>query len=121
MRKFAGSDGVKELEFGLPDQAVAYPDEEVEKGSVGGGGDGWDSEGELTSGEGLPRIAERMEYSRLAASDPKGKDGASRGASNRGSVGVKAFMTVNQVVSQGMIASGVELRIPDEAFGVAGA
>lgn len=71
---------------------------------VGGGVlDGWESEGELPSGEGLPKIAERMEYSRFAASYPKGKDGASKGILNRGSVGVKPFKAVyNRVVRREM-------------------
>lgn len=106
MRKLAGSEGIKELGLGPPDQAVAYSNGGAEKGSAGGGGGGvvdeWESEGEWTSGEGLPKIAERMEYSRLTASDPKGKDGASRDVLNRGSVGVKTFMTVNELVRRGM-------------------
>jgi hypothetical protein len=83
---------------------VAYSDEGAEKAWVGGGGelDEWESEGELPSGEELPKIAERIEYSRLAASDPNGKDGASRAVLNRGSVGAKPFMTANKLVRRGM-------------------
>jgi hypothetical protein len=105
VRKLAGSEVIKELGLRPPDQAVVYSDGGAEKGSGGGGGGGvvdeWESEGEWTSGEGLPKIAERMEYSRLAASDPKGKDGTSMDVLNRGSVGVKTFMTVNELVRRG--------------------
>lgn len=97
VRKSAGSEGIKELGLWPPDQEVAYSGGGTEKGWVDVGGgvvDGWESEGELPSGEGLPKIAERMEYSRFATSDPKGKDGASKGMLNRGSVGVKAFIAV---------------------------
>jgi hypothetical protein len=73
VRELAGSEGIKELGLGPPGQAVAYSDGGAEKGSEGGGEGGvvdeWESEGELTSGERLPKIAERMVYSRLAASD----------------------------------------------------
>jgi hypothetical protein len=61
--------------------------------------DGWESEGGLPSGEGLPKIAERMEYSRLAASDPKGKGDVSKDGLNIGSVWGKVSMTVNRLVS----------------------
>ena len=83
---------------------MAYSDGGAEKGSAGRGGvvGEWESEGEWASGEGLPKIAERMEYSRLAASDSKGKDGASRDVLDRGSVGVKTFMAVNELVRRGM-------------------
>ncbi len=78
VRKLLGSGGNKEG-VGPADQEVAYSDGGAVKGWVEGGGveDGWESETGLCSGEGLARIAERMEYSRLAASEPKGKDGAS--------------------------------------------
>jgi hypothetical protein len=72
----------------------------------------------MTSGDGLPKIAERMEYSRLAASDPKGKDGVSIDVLKRGSVGAKTFMTVNRHSETKNAASAMGLRIPDEAFGV---
>jgi hypothetical protein len=106
--KWAGSEGIKELGLGPPDQAVAYSNGGAEKGTAGGGGSGggvvdeWESEGEWTSGEEFPKIAERMEYSRLTASDPKGKDDASRDVLNRASVGVKTFMAVNELVRRGM-------------------
>jgi hypothetical protein len=41
---------------------------------VDGGGEGAENVG--SSEEGLPRIAERMEYSMLAACDPKGYEGS---------------------------------------------
>ena len=53
-------------------QADGYSGEEEEKGWTEGGGeaDEWESEVRLLSGEGSPSIAVRMEYSRLAASEP---------------------------------------------------
>ena len=54
--------------------------------------DDWGSEGGLPSGEVLPRIAERMEYSRLAPSEPKEKVGTLRDVLNKGSFGVKPSM-----------------------------
>jgi hypothetical protein len=92
VRKLLGSEGKREP-LGAPGQEVAYSDEGVTNGRVEGGEDGWGSEGGLPSGEGLPRIAERMEYSRLAASEPKGKDGASKAGLKRGSVGGKLSTT----------------------------
>jgi hypothetical protein len=50
-------------------QEPAYSDEEVEKWAGGGEADEWESEIRLVSGEG-PSIAVRMEYSRLAVSEP---------------------------------------------------
>jgi hypothetical protein len=90
VRKLLGSEGNREP-LGAADQEVAYSDEGAAKGRVEGGGveDGWGFEGGLPPGEGLPSIAERMEYSRLAASEPKGKDGASKAGLKRGSVGEK--------------------------------
>lgn len=94
VRKLLGSEGKREP-LGPPDQEVAYSDEDAVKGWVEGGGveEEWVSGGRLPSGEGLPRIAERMEYSRLAASEPKGKDGASKPGLKRGSVGEKLSTT----------------------------
>ena len=54
--------------------------------------DEWGLEGGLPSGEVLPKIAERMEYSRLAPSDPKEKDGTLRDVLYKGSFGVKPSM-----------------------------
>ena len=105
VRKSGGSESLKELWLWPPDQEVAYSDEGAEKVWVDVGGgvvDGWESEGELPSGEGLPKIAERMEYSRFAASDPKGKDGASKGILNRGTVGAKPIAVYNRVVRRQM-------------------
>lgn len=71
-RKPFGSECSSELP-GAPVQEAAYSEEEeVEKGRMEGGGeaDEWESEIVLLSGEG-PSIAVRMEYSRLAASEPK--------------------------------------------------
>ena len=53
-RKFAGSEGIKELGLGPPDQAVAYSDGGTENGGADGGCGGGvldecESEGELTS------------------------------------------------------------------------
>jgi hypothetical protein len=81
---------------------VAYSDWWVEKGWViGGGVVECESEGWWPS-EGLPRIAERMVYSRLAASEPNGKDGTSKAVSNRGSVEVKVSMAAHEQVRRGM-------------------
>jgi hypothetical protein len=101
VRKSEGSEGIKEVGLGPPDQEVAYSDGGAEKGWAEGGGvvDEWESG--LPSGEGLPRIAERMEYSRLAASEPKGKGETSKGGLNRGSVGEKVSMTVYKSVRRG--------------------
>jgi len=76
--------------LGPPVREVGYSDEGVEKGWMEGGGvvDEWGSEGWLPS-EGLPRIAERIEYSRLAPSEPKEKDGTLMDVLNNGSFGVK--------------------------------
>lgn len=95
-RKALGSEGSKELP-GAPVQEAEYSDEEVEKGWTGDGGeaDEWESEVGLLSGEELPSIAVRMEYSRLAASEPKVKDGVLRGVLDKGSFAVKPSMTVN--------------------------
>jgi hypothetical protein len=49
-------------------------------------------------GEGLPSIAVRMEYSRLAASEPKVKDGVLRGVLDKESFTVKPSMTVDKLV-----------------------
>jgi len=117
VRKLAGSGGIKELWLGLPDQEVAYSDGGPGKGWVGGGVDEWESEGELPSGEGSPKIAEMMEYSRLAGPDPEGKDGASSGVLNSESVGGKPFVTVNKLVRRGIEAALTELRIPKGVFG----
>jgi hypothetical protein len=94
-RKPFGSEGNNELP-GAPVQGAAYSDKEVEKGWwTEGGGDAeeWESEVVLLSGEGLPSIAVRMEYSRLAASEPKVKHGVLRGVLDKGSFGMKSFMT----------------------------
>ena len=61
-----------------------------------------ESVGELASGEGLPKIAESMEYSRLAASEPKGKGDASNDGLNKVSVGGMVSMTVNRLVRSWM-------------------
>jgi hypothetical protein len=78
-----------------PVKEVGYSDEGVEKGWTEGGGvvDEWGSEGGSPSGEGLPRIVERMEYSRLAPSEPKEKDGTLRDELYKGSFGVKPSVT----------------------------
>jgi hypothetical protein len=68
----------------------------------GGGDDGCESVGELASGEGLPKIAESMEYSRLAASEPKRKGDASNDGLNKVSVGGMALMPVNRLVRSWM-------------------
>ena len=85
-----GSEGSNELPEPLV-KVVGYSDEGVEKEWTERGGvvDECESEGGLPSGEGLPRIVERMEYSRLAPSEPKEKDGAL----NKGAFGVKPSMT----------------------------
>lgn len=67
-RKPFGSECNNELPGALV-QEPAYSDEEVEKWAGGGEADEWESEIRLVSGEG-PSIAVRMEYSRLAASEP---------------------------------------------------
>jgi len=94
VRKLLGSEGKREP-LGAPDQEVAYSDDGAVKGWVEGGGEegGWGSKGGLPSEEGFPRIAERMEYSRLAASEPKGKVGASKAGLKRGFVGEKLSTT----------------------------
>jgi hypothetical protein len=94
-RKPFGSEGSNELP-GAPVQEAGYSDE-VEKGWTEGGGeaDEWESEVGLLSGEALPSIAVRMEYSRLAASEPKVKEGVLRGVLDKGSFAVKPSMTVN--------------------------
>jgi hypothetical protein len=56
----------------------------------------------LASGEGLPKIAECMEYSRLAASEPKGKGNVSNDGLNKVSVGGMVLMTVNILVRSWM-------------------
>ena len=121
MRKSAGSEGIKKLGLWPPDQEVAYSGRGAEKVWVDVGGgvvDGWESEGELPSGEGLPKIAERMEYSRFAASDPKGKDGASKGILNRGTVGAKPFMAVyNKSGETRNEGEATELRVSEGVFG----
>ena len=61
----------------------------------GGEADEWESEAGLLSGEGLPSIAVRTEYSRLAASESNVKGGGLRGALDKGSFAVKPSMTVN--------------------------
>jgi hypothetical protein len=104
-RRSAGSEGIKKLGLWPPDQVLAYSGGGAEKVwvDIGGVVDGWESGDELPSGGGLPKIAERMEYSRFAASDPKGKDGVSKGILNRGSVGAKPFIAVyNKVVRREM-------------------
>jgi hypothetical protein len=65
-----------------------------EKVRAEGGDDGWESVGGLTSGEGLPEIAESMEYLRLVTSEPKGKGDASNDGLNKASVGGMVSMTV---------------------------
>jgi hypothetical protein len=94
VRKGLGSEGKREP-LGAPDQEVAYSDGGAVKGWVGSGGVdvGWGSKGGFPSAGGLPRIAERMEYSRLAASEPKGKDGVSKAGLKRGFVGEKLSTT----------------------------
>jgi hypothetical protein len=99
-RKPFGSEGNNELP-GAPVQGAAYSDEEVEKGwwtEGGGDADEWESEVGLLSEEGLPSIAVRMEYSRLAVSEPKVKHGVLRGALDKGSFGMKPFMAINKLV-----------------------
>jgi hypothetical protein len=67
-RKQLGSECNNELPGALVQEAVYS--EDIEKGWGGGGdADEWESEIRLLSGEG-PSIAVRMEYSRLAASEP---------------------------------------------------
>lgn len=78
------------LSFG-PQPYSAANGFEPDGGSVGGG-----VLVECDSpGEGLPRMAERMEYSRLAASEPKGKEG-SYGTLKRGSFGGKGSAVGNR-------------------------
>lgn len=110
-RKLLGSEGKSEP-LGSLGQEVAYSDEGAVKGWVEGGGveDEWESEGGLPSGEGLPRIAERMEYSRLAASEPKGKDGASNAGLKRVSVGEK-LSTTEGALGGGAWTGGDELLL----------
>jgi hypothetical protein len=98
-RKPFGSEDTNELP-GAPVQEAEYSDEDVEKGWTAGGGetDEWESEVGLLSGEVLPSIAVRMEYSRLAASEPKVKDGVMRGGLDKGFLGVKLSMTANKLV-----------------------
>jgi hypothetical protein len=93
-RKPFDSEGNNELP-GAPVQEAEYSDAEVEKGWTEGGGEADERESEvgLLSG-GSPSIAVRMEYSRLAASEPKLKDGAL----DKGSFAVKPSMTVNETV-----------------------
>lgn len=71
-------------------------DQEVYDGGGGGGGDVEESDG-----LGFPKIAERMEYSRLAASEPNVKFG-SNGAPNKESACAKdsagaAMMALDQI------------------------
>jgi hypothetical protein len=100
-RRPSGSEGSNEL-LGAPVQEAGYSVEEVEKEWTESGGveDEWGSEGALPSGEELPRIAVRMEYSRLAASEPKVKDGVLRDVLNKGplSFAVEPSITVNKLV-----------------------
>ena len=121
VRKLADSGGIKELGLWPPDQEGAYSGGGTEKGCVDVGGgvlDGWESEGDLPCGEGLPRMAERMEYSRFAASEPKGKDGASKGILNRGSVGAKPFRAVYKKSGETRNEAEVtELRVSEGVFG----
>jgi hypothetical protein len=101
--KLLGSEGNKEPPLGRPGQGVAYSGGGTEKVRAEGGGDeGWESVGGLASGEGLPKIAESMEYSRLAASEPKGKGDASNDGLNKVSVGGMVSMTVNRLVRSWM-------------------
>lgn len=53
-------------------------------------------------GEGLPSMADRMEYSRLAASEPNGKEG-SYGTLKRGSLGGKGSAVGNMKRRQWMM------------------
>jgi hypothetical protein len=89
---------------GAPVQEARYSDEEVEKGWTEGGGEADECESEvgLLSGGGSPSIAVRMEYSRLAASEPKVKDGVMRGVLDNGFFAVKPSMTVNKLVRREM-------------------
>ena len=95
-RKSFGSEGRNKLP-GAPVQE-AYSDEDVEGGWTEGGGEADERESEvrLLWGEGLPSIAERMEYSRLAASEPKGKDGVLRDVLDKGTFAVKPSMTASK-------------------------
>ncbi|SRR6266436_1416931 len=83
---------------GAPVQEGGYSDDEVENVCTEGGGvaDEWGSELGLLSGEGLPRIAVRMEYSRLAASEPKVKDGVLRDVLDKGPFAAKPSITGNK-------------------------
>ena len=111
VRKWLGSEGKREP-LGAPDQEVAYSDGGTVKGWAEGGGveDGWESKGGLPSGGGLPKIAERMEYSRLAASEPKGKGGASKAGLKRGFVGEKVS-TTDGTLGGGACTGGDELLL----------
>ena len=110
VRKWLGSDSKREP-FGAPDQEVAYSGVGTVNGWVEGGGEegGWESKGGLPS-EGLPKIAERMEYSRLAASEPKGKDGASKAGLKSGFVGEK-LSTTEGTLGGGACTGGDELLL----------
>src|SRR6267154_4523038 len=90
-KKPFGSEGNNELPGALV-QGAEYSD--VVKGwwtEGGGEADEWESVVGLLSGEGFPSIAVRMEYSRLAASEPKVKDGMLRGVLDKASFAVKPF------------------------------
>jgi hypothetical protein len=104
VRKWLRSDGKRES-FGAPDQEVAYSGVGTVNGWVEGGG----VEGGLPS-EGLPKIAERMEYSRLAASEPKGKDGGSNAGLKSGFVGEK-LSTTEGTLGGGACTGGDELLL----------
>jgi hypothetical protein len=98
-KKPFGSECSNELPGALVQEA-GYSDGGVEKWWTEGGGeaDEWESEVGLPSEEGSPSIAVRMEYSRLAASEPKVKDAVL----HKGSFAVKPFMTINKLVRQEM-------------------
>ena len=83
-----GSECSNEL-LGRRLQEVEYSDRGGEKQWREGDGvvDEWGSEG------GSPRIAERMEYSKLAPSEPKEKGAELRDVLNKGSFAVTASMT----------------------------
>jgi hypothetical protein len=96
-RKPFDSEGNNELPGAV--QEAGYSDEEVEKGWTEGGGEADERESEvgLLSG-GSPSIAVRMEYSKLAASEPKVKDGVLRGVLDKGSFAVKLSMTADKLL-----------------------
>ena len=70
-------------------------DQEVYEAGGGGGGDV-----EVSEGLGFPKIVERMEYSRLAASDPKVKFGSNEAPINESACAKDSAVVLDKITDE---------------------